>query len=263
MIRAKTGADIKIKHPPSDAWGDVSVVGNIARTEAIIRDILAAKGCPLPASAPAMAEAAIGAPSAVAAHAPEAENEVEVPAELVGLFIGVGGANLKDIKAEALARGGGAGTLSIKILEGAAPGAAQKVQIQGDPSGLVRVLVLKKLAEVQRLHDSLYKGRGSKGQGKGQAPPAALPIALPGTGAAGQAQGSAPDAAVAALLAAVAAAGVQPAASSRGLATQSGLITVGRGIAPQAPGNVPPPTSHLGGLLQGLSTAPWGGARAL
>merc|ERR1719272_1764039 len=48
-ITQKTGADIKIDNNKEDPEGNVSIVGDIERTEACIREVLQSKGCPLPA----------------------------------------------------------------------------------------------------------------------------------------------------------------------------------------------------------------------
>merc|ERR1712048_1149020 len=77
MIRARTGADIKIHHPPQDEYGSVSVVGNVEYVEQLVAEACAAKGFPIQADL-------------FTGTAPEVEHkeEVYVPAEMVKLLIG-------------------------------------------------------------------------------------------------------------------------------------------------------------------------------
>eukprot|EP00927_Polykrikos_kofoidii_P014586 TRINITY_DN16414_c0_g1_i3.p1 TRINITY_DN16414_c0_g1~~TRINITY_DN16414_c0_g1_i3.p1 ORF type:complete len:531 (-),score=83.68 TRINITY_DN16414_c0_g1_i3:10-1602(-) len=46
-VRARSGADIKIHHPPQDEWGSVSIVGNVELCEFLINEALAAKNVPI------------------------------------------------------------------------------------------------------------------------------------------------------------------------------------------------------------------------
>ena len=46
-IRLRSGADIKIDHLPSDPEGNVTIVGEVEKTEAMIKEALQTKGCPL------------------------------------------------------------------------------------------------------------------------------------------------------------------------------------------------------------------------
>lgn len=162
-IRNRTGADIKVKHPHKDPWGEVSIVGNISKTEAVIREVLAAKGCPMP-DPNEEPEFMPGQPPPQASVGQV--EDIEVPAEMVGLFIGVGGANVKEMKAKATA---GGGAVSIKVMDATTPGAPQKVQIAGDNAHLARQLVREKIEEVKQFYAQqvAQKGRARpKGKGK-------------------------------------------------------------------------------------------------
>eukprot|EP00434_Breviolum_minutum_P024788 symbB.v1.2.021892.t3/scaffold1916.1/size96221/7 len=46
-IRFRSGADIKIDHLPSDPEGNVTIVGDVEKTEIMIKEALTTKGCPL------------------------------------------------------------------------------------------------------------------------------------------------------------------------------------------------------------------------
>jgi len=131
-ITQRTGADIKVDNHKDDAEGNVSIVGDIERTEAVIREVLTAKGCPLPAELTGSASDA----------RPADEEELSVPVELVGLFIGKKGENITNMRNQA----GGTVFIGVQPVE---PGSTvQKIQIVGDNRLKARDLVVAKINEV-------------------------------------------------------------------------------------------------------------------
>ncbi|CAJ1359743.1 unnamed protein product [Effrenium voratum] len=105
-IRLRSGADIKIDHLPSDPEGNVTIVGEVEKTEAMIKETLAAKGCPLNAKSMPPPPAPVPLPGEGVPPLPlePNENEVIVPADLVGLLIGPSGTSIREIREKA---GGG------------------------------------------------------------------------------------------------------------------------------------------------------------
>lgn len=81
-VKSQSGCDIKVHHAPADPEGSVSIVGNTELAMQLIRDHLLGKGCPLPPEGTDLDDA----------------EEVPIPAHLVGLFIGSGGATNKKLK---------------------------------------------------------------------------------------------------------------------------------------------------------------------
>jgi len=56
-IRHRSGAEVKIDHLPTELLGSVTIIGDVDKTEQMVKDALSAKGCPLgiarpPSSAP-------------------------------------------------------------------------------------------------------------------------------------------------------------------------------------------------------------------
>lgn len=51
-IRHRSGAEVKIDHLPTEVWGSVTIVGDVEKTEQMVKEALAAKGCPLGAPRP-------------------------------------------------------------------------------------------------------------------------------------------------------------------------------------------------------------------
>jgi len=149
-IIAKTGADIKVDTKRDDPEGDVTIVGNAERTEALIRDALAAKGCPLRSF-----DGSAGAAQPV----PADEEDLVVPPELVGLFIGKGGENIKEMQEKV------GGDIVIGVQPASHPGAPQRIQIVGDHREKAKEIVRAKLLEITtRTKDSdSTKGKGHMG----------------------------------------------------------------------------------------------------
>jgi len=159
-IISKTGADIKIDHSKrDDPEGDVTIIGNVDMTEAVIREVLASKGCPLKP------------PEGTAPKIPAEEHDLVVAPDLVGLFIGKGGENIKEMREKV------GGAIFIGVQPPTGPGIPQTIQIVGDNREKAKEVVREKLAEINafaaRLHEK-SKGKGksggkntAKGEGKG------------------------------------------------------------------------------------------------
>merc|ERR1711862_276886 len=103
-ITNRSGADIKVKHSRGEQWGHVSIVGNVEKTLQVIQEVLKQKGCPMTQvideADPTPSRGRPNHPAAPTNAAP-GQDDIECPQELVGLFIGVNGANIKEIKARA------------------------------------------------------------------------------------------------------------------------------------------------------------------
>ncbi|CAE7482339.1 unnamed protein product [Symbiodinium microadriaticum] len=114
-ICEKANAEIKVDHDRIADEGEVTIVGEIEKAEVLIRETLAAKGCPLPEDE---------------ANQPD-ETDLVVPPDVVGLFIGKGGEHVKAIR-EACG-----GNLFIGVIPPAQGNGPHKIQIIGDQRELV------------------------------------------------------------------------------------------------------------------------------
>jgi len=185
-VRARSGADIKINHPPQDPEGDISIVGDVERTEAVIREVLAHKGCPIrtpteeppgwpPGTSSSFSSSPSSAPPPPLRDA-EHEEHVQIPSGIVGLFIGSGGANIRDIKAQL----GGATFISVQPASDAGD-PYQTVRIVGENREKAKLLVRAKIQEIQkapRPGRPAGRGRGDAGA-SGAPPPPPPPPAAP------------------------------------------------------------------------------------
>jgi len=155
-IIAKTGADIKIDHSKrDDPEGDVTIIGNVEKTEAVIREVLATKGCPLIP------------PEGTAPEIPPEEEDLVVAPNLVGLFIGKGGESVRVMREKV------GGAIFIGVQPPTGPGIPQRIQIVGDNREKAKEIVREKLAEInafaERLLEEKLKGKsGGKGRGRGK-----------------------------------------------------------------------------------------------
>lgn len=210
-IRAKSGAEVKIDHLPSEPIGRVTVIGDVEKTEGMIKEALTAKGCPLggpgppglaglplppgvpglpgaglpglpalPAGTPATVGTLPGAmsPANAPPTGPVETRELAIPAELVGGMIGPGGATINDLRKQS-----GVG-VQIAILPAVVPGGQQNARISGAPPAIdhAEKLVRTKLEDLmQARKPTLPSILGQSGlRPPTIAPPAQL--ALPGLG---------------------------------------------------------------------------------
>lgn len=180
-IRAKSGAEVKIDHAPNETTGRVTLVGDIERVEQLIREALAAKGCPLggapppppglpPGMAPMMAGVvppppglpppsmvppppmalppggapAIGGMAHASPTGPAESREVPIAADLVGGMIGPGGATINELRKQAGV------SCQIAVLPASLPGGPQTCRISGAPPAIdhAEMLVKQRLQEV-------------------------------------------------------------------------------------------------------------------
>ncbi|CAE8615258.1 unnamed protein product, partial [Polarella glacialis] len=147
-ICSRSGADIKVNHLPHEPEGSISVVGDISRTEAIIQEVLRAKGC-------------AWSPEGRATVAPTQE-EVKISSDLVGMLIGKGGETIREIKEKC------GGAVSISVQPASTPGPAwHSVRIVGDNWQMAKALVKAKIEEISKANASTSKGKDGKG-GKGE-----------------------------------------------------------------------------------------------
>ncbi|CAE7945068.1 KHSRP, partial [Symbiodinium necroappetens] len=123
-VCSRSGCDIKVNHLPHEPQGSISVVGDIERAEAVIQDIFRARGCKW---------------TPTGALAEQSEEDVKIPADLVGLFIGKGGETIKDLRERC------GGQVSITIQPSATPGGMQGVRVVGDNWKLAKALVRAKI----------------------------------------------------------------------------------------------------------------------
>lgn len=143
-IRKKTGCDIKVHHAPTDPQGSISIVGNTELCVQLVEEILANKGCPL-------------APQD--SQEDEAE-EIPIEAHLVGLFLGAGGNNLRELQNSI----GGGVCVSVRPPEKV--GGPQRIRIVGPNRAKARVVMQEKVEELSSGTYSLDKP--TKGDGKGK-----------------------------------------------------------------------------------------------
>lgn len=148
FICNRSGADIKVKHARGEQWGNVSIVGNIEKTLEIIRSVLTEKGCPLTEIQEELKEGEEPKVSAVPrSQMASTPNDIDLPQELVGLFIGIGGANIKEIKAKV------GGACSIKVMPPQDKRMPQKIQIAGDNVERARQLVRDHIDAVRKQYE--------------------------------------------------------------------------------------------------------------
>lgn len=136
----KTGADIRIEGKPDDPDGIVSIAGNIDAAEAMIRSMLAEKGCTWEIRD---ATGPVGGMSDVTWKSNVDVDDLQIPTELVGLFIGNSGAGIKEIKAKV------GGAVTIKVLPPILPGGFQCVQVVGDHWKRAKEIVRAKIEEIK------------------------------------------------------------------------------------------------------------------
>lgn len=135
----KTGADIRIDAKHDNLDGVVSIANNIEAAEKMIKETLASKGCHWET------QEAIdlgGKLTNVGWKGHVDNDDLQIPTELVGLFIGNAGAGIKEIKA----RVGGA--VTIKVLPPLLPGGFQVVQVVGENWRRAKELVRQKIQEI-------------------------------------------------------------------------------------------------------------------
>jgi len=163
-LRAKSGTQINIDHAVQDAEGTVAIIGDVIKTERMIKEVLESKGCPLGPKKPpepgAPKQLALpppppvpGAPPAppaqLALPAPPLSEpvdacDVEVPATLVQTLIGPGGQHIKDVRAKV------GGTVYISVLPPQAPGGPQNVRVVGDKREEARDMIWSMVEELKR-----------------------------------------------------------------------------------------------------------------
>lgn len=150
-IRAKSGSDVQIDHLPHDVEGTVTITGDVEKTMTLIKESLAAKGCPFGASnqlKPGLSSIRPTSPhSLMVAPLPAGislDSDISVPAECVGGLIGPGGANIKAIREAA------GNACYISVLPSASPGAMQSVRIVGENREEAKRLVLEKIESLKK-----------------------------------------------------------------------------------------------------------------
>lgn len=166
-ICEKANAEIKVDHDRIADEGEVTIVGEIEKAEVLIRETLAAKGCPLPEDE---------------ANQPD-ETDLVVPPDVVGLFIGKGGEHVKAIR-EACG-----GNLFIGVIPPAQGNGPHKIQIIGDQREKAKAMVRQRLKELVDTEDKKIRpaeipvasaSRQSFGLGPGLGPPLRPGVPAPG-----------------------------------------------------------------------------------
>ncbi|CAE7655932.1 unnamed protein product [Symbiodinium necroappetens] len=166
-ICEKANAEIKVDHDRIADEGEVTIVGEIEKAEVLIRETLAAKGCPLPEDE---------------ANQPD-ETDLVVPPDVVGLFIGKGGEHVKAIR-EACG-----GNLFIGVIPPAQGNGPHKIQIIGDQREKAKAMVRQRLKELVDTEDKKIRpaeipvasaSRQSFGLGPGLGPPLRPGVSAPG-----------------------------------------------------------------------------------
>lgn len=127
-VISRTGSDIKVNHLPHEPHGSISVVGDIAKTEAVIQEVFRARGCKWSPTGAPLAE--------------QSQEDVPISADLVGLFICKGGETIKDLRERC------GGQVSITIQPASTPGGMQGVRVVGDNWKLAKALVRAKIEEL-------------------------------------------------------------------------------------------------------------------
>lgn len=243
-IRARSGADIKIDHVPSEKEGNVTIVGDVEKVEAMIKETLASKGCPLGMPAPklgavpgALPLPAGSLPSPAgpgglplpglpgAGTTPADESQILIPGHLVGPLIGPGGASIKAIREKA---GGG---VFISILPAATPGADQIIRVCGENRGPAVMIVNERVDELRASYgDSLLPGGclgAPKAPSAGGCPQASVPQVVKHDGRFAAALGCGGG-------------GTGPAAPGMGGPRVPAPLPIGAAVSTIPPGGLPP-----------------------
>lgn len=139
MIISRTGASITVDHKPGEPEGLVTIANNIDKAMVLIKEVLESRGCNW-----SIEETSdeFGKVFQVGWKGTVAMGDVQIPTELVGLFIGNGGDSVQKIKNLV------GGALTVKILPPILPGGVQVIQVVGDNWKAARELVRQ---EVKRI----------------------------------------------------------------------------------------------------------------
>jgi hypothetical protein len=140
----KSQCQIRIETTIEEPVGIVSVNGNVALGESVIKETLANKGLDLPP------QDGLTLPYAPVAPAAEMQQDIQIPDTLVRHFVGHKGCNMKAIHAELDRNHGGARTVSIQILPAVLPGGFRRIQITGSNRVRARELVMQHIEELKR-----------------------------------------------------------------------------------------------------------------
>lgn len=140
----KTGADIQIQQHPENKDGVVSIANHIDKAIGVIREVLMSRGCHWETEETTDHS---GPVTKVGWKGAAADDDVLIPTELVGLFIGNAGAGIKEIKAKL--PGGG---VTIKVLPpGGHQGGFQVIQVVGDNWRIAKHLVRQKVKAIMEV----------------------------------------------------------------------------------------------------------------
>lgn len=143
----RSQCQIRIETMIEEPVGIVSVNGNVAMGEAIIKETLANKGLDMPA------QTGLTMPYAGPANQQPREDlqqDIQIPDSLVRHFVGHKGCNMKALHAELDRRHGGARTVSIQILPAVLPGGFRRIQITGSNRVEARRLVLEQIETLKK-----------------------------------------------------------------------------------------------------------------
>jgi len=142
-INSQSGASVQVRGRPEDIECLVSITGaghQVDKAMSLIRDILTAKGCHAPGITD---ENQLG------------DQDLIIPSNMVGLFIGPGGRNIKAI----LDAVGGA--VTIKVQEPPHNGAPYRhVMVVGNNWQMAKQLVRTKILELRRQAPAMWAGLG-------------------------------------------------------------------------------------------------------
>lgn len=140
-ILSKTGAAIRVDHKPGNPEGLVTIANNIDQALVMIKEILQQRGCPWVEEETMDAH---GKVIQVGWRGQVSDEDVQVPTELVGLFIGNGGDSVQEIKNQV------GGALTVKILPEILPGGFQVIQVVGDNWQMGRELCRQRVKDIMQ-----------------------------------------------------------------------------------------------------------------
>mmetsp|Transcript_68452 Transcript_68452/g.150500 ORF Transcript_68452/g.150500 Transcript_68452/m.150500 type:complete len:460 (-) Transcript_68452:57-1436(-) len=156
QICDRTNAEIKVDHDRISDEGDINITGDVVRAEALIRETLAQKGCPMDDEL----------------SQPVEDELLQVPGDMVGLFIGRGGEHIKAI------RDACGGSLYIGVNPPPEGVGLHKIQIVGDQREKAREMVLLRLKEMWEAEAKKEAMPASRPPPQPAPRPAAVPMAL-------------------------------------------------------------------------------------
>jgi len=142
MIMHKTGSAIKVENKPGSTDGWVTIANNADKAIALIKEILEGRGCHWTTQD---TQDEVGKLTNVGWNDTLDPDDVLIPTELIGLFVGNEGVRLREIRVKS------GGALTIRVLPAILPGSFQVIQVAGDNWKSAREMVRTVVEDIMRM----------------------------------------------------------------------------------------------------------------